>query len=88
MIKPDRKECTFRLSRENRIMLLDIMARSSRIGQAFNENEIINSALKDFLPALLSRLEKIGMDEDLVLLREHIRMLEEESQTKQGRSEL
>ncbi len=46
--------------------------------QKFDENEIINWALKQSLPTLLATIERIGMDEDLALLHEHIRMLEKD----------
>lgn len=78
MSKTCRKYCTFRLSLENRIMLLEIKARSVRMEQKFDENEIINWALKQSLPTLLATIERIGMDEDLALLHEHIRMLEKD----------
>ena len=60
-------------------MLLEIKARSVRMEQKFDENEIINWALKQSLPTLLATIERIGMDEDLALLHEHIRMLEKDA---------
>ncbi len=78
MIKPGRKDITFPLTTENRIMLLEIRTILSACNEDIELSEIINSALKSYLPSVLSSLRRIKSDNDLNLLYDTLRLLEEE----------
>ncbi len=78
MVKPGRKYCTFPLTTENRIMLLEIRTLLSGCDSGIELAEIINSALKGYLPSIISTLKRIRSDRELGLLYDSLRAVEAE----------
>ncbi len=78
MIKLDRNPCTFQPNPENRIMLLEIRTILSCLDEEMEQSDIMNAALRSYLPSLLSTLKSIKADEELGMLYKSVRRLEAE----------
>ncbi len=78
MIKLTRRGCVFSISLDNRIMLLEIKSLSSLHGEELDLAEVINAALKGYLPSLLASMHRISRDEKLAGIGRMIDELESE----------
>ncbi len=78
MIRLHRNSCTFPIDTENRIMLLEIKTLLSRLDEGMELSDIVNAALKNYLPSLLSALRRIRTDREMAMLYKGICALETE----------
>ena len=78
MIRFTRRRCIFSIDFENRVMLLELSSLSSRLDEKLDMAEVINAALKSYLPSVLASFNRIAMDEDLISLKEEMKELEAE----------
>ncbi len=78
MIKLTRQRCTFSIHPDNRIMLMEILSLSSQLEEELDLAEVINSALKNYLPSTLTSLHRITMDEELAEVNAMIKKLDSE----------
>jgi len=78
MIRFTRRGCIFSIDLENRIMLLELSSISSRLDEKLDLAEVINAALKGYLPSVLASFNRLARDEDLITLKEKMEELESE----------
>jgi hypothetical protein len=78
MIKLHRNSCTFHLSPDNRIMLLEIRTILSCFDEEMEQSDIMNAALRSYLPSLLQALKSIKTDKELGMLYKSVLSLEAE----------